>query len=141
MHLLPKVNRTQMFSAEMLHKLRGWHARRNCDHMHCVGGMLEEGISPCNVQATVRRRCDRKYFRGHPGCYITKNISTRPDKGREEVSAKICTSVPVCAAQLSSTLSHSAHTYILGYKKNRKEADYIFIHQRCRFLLLYNIFI
>ena len=40
--MVPKVNRTRVFLAEMLRKLRGWHTRRKHDHVHCVGGRLGE---------------------------------------------------------------------------------------------------
>ena len=43
---------------------------------------------------------------------------------------------PVCAAQPSSTVPHSTHTYVLCNKRKRKETDYILIHQYC-FLSLY----
>ena len=41
MHLVPKMNRTQMYPAEMPLKLRVWHARRKRNHVHCVGGKLK----------------------------------------------------------------------------------------------------
>ena len=37
----------------------------------------------------------------------------------------------VCIINIFDFLPHSTHTYILGNKRKRKEADYIFIHQHC----------
>ena len=56
---------------------------------------------------------------------------------RKKYSLMLCTSAPVCAAQLS-TVSYSTHPYILGNKRKRKEADNIFIHQCCHLYLLHN---
>ena len=49
-----------------------------------------------------------------------------PTAERRKKGSRICTLIPVCAAQPSSTLSYSTHLYILGNKRKRKEADYIF---------------
>ena len=70
MYLLTKVNRMQVSLAEMSYKLHGWHARRKCDDMHCVCGMLEEGVSTGNKEAAGWRRCDHKSLRGRPEYYI-----------------------------------------------------------------------
>ena len=59
-------------------------------------------------------------------------------KGEKCSSLKISSSTPVCAAQPSSTLSYFTRSYILGNKRKRKEADYIFIHQYCCLSLLYS---
>ena len=40
-HLLAKVNRTQAFSADVLHKLRGFHTRKKCADLHYVGSRTE----------------------------------------------------------------------------------------------------
>ena len=39
--LLIKKFFVPMFLAEMLYKLRRWHARSTHDHMHCIGSRLE----------------------------------------------------------------------------------------------------
>ena len=49
MHLVPKINRMQVSLAEMQRKLRWLHARRKRNRIRCMGGMLEGGMSTCNV--------------------------------------------------------------------------------------------
>ena len=106
MHLVPKVDRTQVFLVKMLYKLHGWHARRKHDHMHCVGGMLEGGMSMCNVQA-AGWRCDHENLHRHLRCYKTRNILIR--WGRREkrfhqrfIPRPLC--VQLSSFQLSLTL-------------------------------------
>ena len=53
-------------------KLRGWHARRQRNHVHCVGRMLEEGL-----YAADRKKCGHENLYVPLECHITKDISTR----------------------------------------------------------------
>ena len=75
------------------------------------------------------KRCDHENLRGRPGYIITREKFQSEQKKEESSTLKIFTSDPVCSAQPSSTLSYVNHTHILGYKRNEKEADCIFIHQ------------
>ena len=84
-----------------------------------MSGMLEGSVYTCNVYV-AGWRCDYENLRGHPGYYITIKISTQTGD-KEEVSPKIRTSTPVCAAQPSLTFSYFTRSYILGNKTKRKK--------------------
>ena len=59
MQLVPKLNRAQVFLVETLQKLHGWHARRKCVYLHCVGGKLEEVLL---IHASHQAEFDRRSF-------------------------------------------------------------------------------
>ena len=121
MHLVSKVNRTQVFSAEIPRKLRGWLARRRCVYMQHIGDSLEvwsrEFAWLYNIPLYNQGSFDLNQKRFH----------------RRIVPQLLCVSLN------SLSLSHSTHPYILDNKSKRKEADYVFIHQLCRLSLLNNI--
>ena len=115
MHLVPKVNRTLVFLAEMLRKLRRWYVKKKNDHVQRVNGRLGEVWPQEFVWAS-----EMLFNEEEIGC-----------------SLKIRTSVLVCAAQPSSTL-RTLPVRTFWVIKEKKEADYIFIHQCCRLSQLCN---
>ena len=67
----------------------------------------------------------------------SRNPLTGTHPNPQKRTAPIVPQLCVRAFQPSPTLSDSIHTHILGNeKKTKKEADYIFIHQRCWLSLL-----
>ena len=115
MHLIPKVNRAQVFSAKMPRKLRGRHARRKRDLVRCIGSRLKEKI--CMAVRDIT----------HPGRFKSKP---------EEVLSKIRTSAIVCAGQPSSTVSFlTVRTFWIIIRKDKKLI--IFLYTSVVVLLCY----
>ena len=127
MHLVLKVNGMKVFLVEIKRKLWGWYTRRKRDHMWCVGGRMKE-VWPGEFVWASGILCNQEGF-------------WKKKAEEESGSLKICTSGPVCTAQLSSPLSYlPVCTFWVIKEKKRKEADYIFIHQcRCLSLLYYTL--
>ena len=71
--------------------------------------MQERSVIKYIVQA-AGWSCDHENLRGRSGYYINQEGFDL----KQNVSLKIHTSAPVCAAQPFSTLSYSTHMYILG---------------------------
>ena len=109
MPLVPKVNRTLVLLAEMLHKLRGWYSRRKCDHLRCVSDSLKEGV------------ITRIAWESENGDDFDPNIK---EKGFTEYSYP----ASVCAAQPSSTMSCFTHLAILSNEKEKRKMQIIFLY-------------
>ena len=109
MHLVSKVNRTQVFWVEMPHKLHGSHARKKHVNVQCVGGRLE--VWPWEFVWASRILHNQECFDQKQKRFYWRFIPQ-----------------PLFV-QLS-------YLYIVGNKRKRKEDAYIFIHQCCYFSLL-----
>ena len=74
----------------------------------------------------VGGKCDHKDLCGHPEIYTNRGrFQPRQNEGKA-VHRRSIHSAPVCMQTQPSS-------YILGNKRKRKKADYIFIHQHCCF--------
>ena len=122
MHLETKVYKTQVSPAGMLNKFRGWHVRRS--HVH-----------PRRVSSRFEEMWPRVFSWASRILYNQEDFNPKSGTKKKAVHRRSILSTPKCAAQPSLNLSYFTHPYILGHKRKRKEADYIFIHQCCISLL------
>ena len=139
MHLVPKVNKTQVSLVDNLRKLRRWHTRKNRHHGNWEYGKLERGMS--NDQH-VSRRLEAVWPREFAWMFIILycqgDFDPKSWTKRKAVHRRSLQSAAVCAAQLYRLLSYFNHPYILGNKSERK-VTYILMHQCFCHSLLYNI--
>ena len=116
MYLVPWVNRMLVFSAEMPHKIRGWHARRKRDQVHgegvtgriCAGGMLEGGVSTYNTWP-------RELASASGISYNQEDFD--PDRRKKKGDHWRFVPRSLCV-QLRPL--HSTHPYIFGNKRKRR---------------------
>ena len=97
--------------------------------------MQEESVITCLSRVAGWNRFDHEDFRRRPEICINSKISTRTRGKRKAIPwSFVLRALYECISDIIDFLSFY-HLYILGKKKNRKEADSIFIHQRCISLL------
>ena len=107
-----------------------WLAGRKHDHMHCVRGMLEGEHVHVQCMGGRLGRCGHRSLHRHPKYYITRKISTWIAERKEKLYTEDPYCHPICVwlGCLWLSLTQHSHPNILGHKRKRKEADYIFIH-------------